>query len=129
MQDDELVLVARPDARFLRALRLVAADAGQRAGLSVSEIDDLRIAVGELAQALMQATEYRVIFRIIVIDARVVVEGTARRRRADDPPTLLGVPALLVEVAADHHDLSHGSDEMSFILVKTAREVAVAEGL
>lgn len=128
MHDDELVLVARPDPRFLRSLRLVAADAGQRAGLSVSEIDDLRIAVDELAQALIQATEYRVIFRIIVRDTRVIIEGTARRRYDDDPPALRGVPALLVDAATDYHDLSHGPDEMSFTLVKTAREIDQAGG-
>lgn len=121
---DELVLVIHPDARFLRSVRLVAADAGQRAGLSVSEIDDLRIAVDELAQALLQATSHRVVFRVMVHDARVVIEASARRRRADEPPMLRGVPALLVDAAIDHHELSHGPDEMSFTLVKTAREAA-----
>lgn len=121
--DDELFLVVTPDARYLRAVRLVTADAGRRAGLSVSEIDDLRLAVDELAQAVMDVTEHRLVLRVVVHGAQVVVQGTARRRRSDPPPRLNGVPALIVDAVSDHHDLSHGPDEMSFVLAKTAREV------
>lgn len=119
--DDELYLVVAADARFLRALRLVAADAGRRAGFSVSEIDDLRIAVDELAQTLMDATAHRLVLRVGVQGSRVVVHGTARRRRSDPPPRLRGVPALIVDAATDHHHLSHTSTEMSFVLSKSAR--------
>jgi hypothetical protein len=120
--DDELFLVVSPDAQYLRSVRLVAADAGRRAGLSVSEIDDLRIAVDELAQALMDATEHRIVIRVVVRGSQVIVRGTARRRRHDPPPKLNGVPALIVDAVSDHHDLSHSSSEMWFLLSKTAGE-------
>ena len=124
--DDELYLVVSPDARYLRAVRLVTADAGRRAGLSVSEIDDLRIAVDELAQALMDATDHRIVVRVLVRGSQVIVRGTARRRRTDRPPRLNGVPALIVDAVSDHHDLSHSPTEMWFVLSKTAREVVGA---
>lgn len=122
-RDDELFLVVTPDARYLRAVRLVTADAGRRAGLSVSEIDDLRIAVDELAQAAMDVTDQRLVLRVVVHGSQVVVRGTARRRRSDPPPRLSGVPALIVDAVSDHHQLGHDHDELWFVLAKTAREV------
>ena len=124
-RDGELFLVVAPDASFLRAIRLVAADAGRRAGLSVSEIDDLRIAIDELAQALMDVTEHRLVIRIAVHGARVIVRGTARRRRSDPPPQLDGVVALIVDAVSDHWELAHSSTEMWFVLAKTAAAVPV----
>lgn len=123
--DDELFLVVSPDAQYLRTVRLVTADAGRRAGLSVSEIDDLRIAVDELAQALMDATDHRLVIRVVVHGTQVIVRGTARRHRSDPPPKLNGVPALIVDAVSDHHDLSHSPNEMWFVLSKTAGEVVV----
>ena len=124
--DDELFLVVSPDAQYLRTVRLVTADAGRRAGLSISEIDDLRIAVDELAQALMDVTDHRIVVRVLVRGPQVIVRGTARRLRTDQPPRLQGVPALIVDAVSDHHDLSHSSTEMWFVLSKTAREAVGA---
>jgi hypothetical protein len=123
--DDELFLVVAPEAAYLRTIRLVASDAGQRAGLSVSEIDDLRIAVDELAQALMNVTEDRLVIRVAVHGSQVLVRGTARRRRNDIPPRLHGAAALIVDAVSDHHELSHTGTEMWFVLAKTASVVAV----
>jgi hypothetical protein len=118
--DDELFLVVAADARHLRSVRLVVADAGRRAGLSVSEIDDLRIAVDELTQALIEVTEHRIAIRVVVRGAQVVVRGSARRRASDPAPSLRGVPALIVDAVSDHHELTHGKTEMEFVLAKTA---------
>jgi len=120
--DDEVFLVVSPAAQHLRTVRLVTADAGRRAGFTVSQIDDLRIAVDELAQALIDATDRRLVLRVTVRGARVVVRGTARRRRSDPPPRLNGVPALIVDAVTDQHDLSHNANEMWFVLSKTAGE-------
>ena len=124
--DDELFLVISPDARYLVTVRLVTADAARRAGFSVSEIDDLRIAVDELALALMDATEYRIAIRVRVDGPEVHVRGTARRRRSDAPPVLGAVPALIVDAVSDHHHLAHSATEMWFTLAKTAGRVATS---
>ena len=124
-RDGELFLVVAPDASFLRAIRLVAADAGRRAGLSVSEIDDLRIAVDELVQALMNVTESRLVIRVAVHGARAIILGAARRRRNDPPPRLHSVAALIVDAVSDHYELSHSPAEMWFVLAKTAAAVPV----
>jgi serine/threonine-protein kinase RsbW len=46
-----LVVPGRPE--YLRMARLAAADCGARAGLTIEDIEDLRIAVDELAYALI----------------------------------------------------------------------------
>lgn len=119
--DDEIYLVVSPDPQYLRAVRLLAADAGRRAGLSLSEIDDLRIAVDELAQALIEVTEHRLVVRVAVHGDQVVVRGTARRRRNDPAPGLGTVPGLIVDAVTDHHLLEHSASEMWFVLSKQSR--------
>jgi serine/threonine-protein kinase RsbW len=46
-----LMVPGRPE--YLRLVRLTAADAGTRAGLSIEDVEDLRIAVDELTYALV----------------------------------------------------------------------------
>lgn len=119
-RNDECFLVVPPDPRYLRSVRLVTADAGWRAGLSVSEIDDLRMAVGELTQALTEASRHRVAFRIVVDRGRVLVRASARRGRKDPVPRLTKVPALIVDAVTDCHELGHSPSEMWFVVAKTA---------
>ncbi len=40
-------------ARFLRLARLAVADAGTRAGFTVEEVEDLRLAIDELCGPMM----------------------------------------------------------------------------
>src|SRR5262245_38272780 len=63
MDDLHLSVPAAPE--FLRAVRMVAADAAARAGLDVDEVEDFRIAVDELTYAAMTATDHsvRLVFR------------------------------------------------------------------
>ena len=57
---DDVHLVIPACSEFLRALRLVAADAAVRAGLDCEEVEDFRIAVDELSHAVMAATDHHV---------------------------------------------------------------------
>jgi len=50
----EVELTIPADPAFLRLVRLAAADAASRAGLTIEEIDDLRIAVDELCLLLVR---------------------------------------------------------------------------
>lgn len=118
--DGEIFLVVPPDARNLRALRLVAADAAGRAGLDASEVDDLRIAVDELCQAMMDTTEHRLVVRILVHGPRVIVRGAARRRAFDPCPRLSTISELIVDAVTDQYSLEHSESEMSFMVTKTA---------
>ena len=118
--DGEVYLVVAPDARHLRALRLVAADAGGRAGFDVSEVDDLRIAVDELSQAMMGATEHRLVVRIVVHGRNVIVRASARRQAGDPVPHLSSISELIVDAVSDQYRLEHSDSEISFVVSKTA---------
>lgn len=121
MEDqDELCLLVPPHPQHLRAVRLVAAEAGGRAGFDVSELDDLRIAVDELCHALMETSERRLLVRVEVCPGRVVVRGSARRQPGGPAPELPGVTELIVDAVSSRYALDHDDDMMSFVLVKQA---------
>jgi hypothetical protein len=117
---NEVFLVVPPDAAHLRAVRLVAADAGGRAGLDASEVDDLRIAVGELSQAVMDSTDHRLVVRIVVHGQSVIVRVSARRHPNDPLPSLSAISELIVDAVSDHYCLEHSESEMICIVSKTA---------
>jgi hypothetical protein len=117
---NEVFLVVPSDAAHLRAVRLVAADAGGRAGLDASEVDDLRIAVGELSQAVMDSTDHRLVVRIVVHGPSVIVRASARRRGADPLPSLSSISELIVDAVSDHYCLESSESEMIFVVSKTA---------
>jgi hypothetical protein len=116
----EIYLVVPADAGHLRAIRLLAADAGGRAGLDASEVDDLRIAVGELCQAMMDATEHHLVVRIVVHGPNVIVRTSARRRAGDPLPHLSPISELIVDAVSDHYRLDHSESEMISVVSKTA---------
>lgn len=116
--EDEVALLVPPRSYHLRAVRLVAAEAGGRAGLDVSELDDLRIAVDELCYTLMAATDERLLVRVVVDGDHVVVRGSARLRRGTTPPALPSVSELIVDAVTDHYAFEHVGDKLSFVVVK-----------
>ena len=123
--EDEIWILVPPEARYLRALRLVTAEAGGRAGLSVSEVDDLRIAVDELCQVLMESTDHRLAVRIAVHGRSLVIRASARRQSSGSAPQLSAVSELIVDAVADHYCLEHSPSEASFVLSKTAGRLTV----
>ena len=62
---------------YLRLARLAAADAGARAGLSIGDLEDLRIAVDELAFALIgdERSGSPLTLRFLAGDDTVEIEG------------------------------------------------------
>lgn len=116
--EDEVCLLVPPRSSHLRAVRLVAAEAGRRAGLDVSELDDLRIAVDELCYTLMAATDQRLFVRVVVHDGRVIVRGTGRLRVGSPAPTLPNVAELIVDAVSDHYTFDHAGDQLSFVVIK-----------
>jgi hypothetical protein len=118
--EDEVCLLVPPRSGHLRAVRLVAAEAGRRAGLDVSELDDLRIAVDELCYTLMGATDQRLLVRVVAHDGRVIVRGSAPRRSGAAAPRLPNVSELIVDAVSDHYAFDQDGDKMSFVVVKQA---------
>jgi hypothetical protein len=121
---DEVDLLVPPFSTHLRCVRLVAADAAIRAGLDVTETDDLRIAVDELCHALMTATDHRVHICVAADKGRVVVRGSARRRGTGQSELHLpGISATIVDAVSDQHVLRTEGDKIVFVVVKQARSL------
>ena len=107
---------------YLRLARLAAADTGARAGLSIGDLEDLRIAVDELAFALIgdERSGAPLTLRFLAAEGMVEIEGACA---ADGSPPELGALArTIVDVIADEHELEDDGDTRRFRLVKRTRD-------
>jgi hypothetical protein len=121
---DQVHLLVPPFSTHLRAVRLLAADAALRAGLDVSETDDLRIAVDELCHALMTNTDHRIHISLVVEESRVVVRGSARNRgHGRQEVHLPSISATIVDAVADQHVLQTEGDKIVFVVMKQGRRL------
>jgi hypothetical protein len=122
---DDVNLVIPPSSKFLRALRLVAADAGARAGLDLAEIEDLRIAVDELCHALMTATDHHLHVTFRTDEGTVVAHGSTRSRGGGVPPRMTELSRTIVSGVCDWFELADQGSEIVFVAVKQARRAMV----
>jgi hypothetical protein len=103
---------------YLRLARLAAADTGARAGLSIGDLEDLRIAVDELAFALIgdERSGAPLTLRFLAAEGMVEIEGTCA---ADGgAPELGSLARTIVDVIADEHELGADGDTRHFRLLK-----------
>jgi len=119
-EGDRVHLVVPASSRFLRPIRLVAADAAGRAGCDVEEIEDFRIAVDELCHLLMMSTDHFVHVTVTTFDTRVVAHGSTRARNAA-PPALDEVSEMIVSGTVDHYEIVASPGELAFEVTKHAR--------
>ena len=120
MEDGMRVVLTMPaDASFVRLARLAAADAGSRAGFTLEEIDDLRIAVGELCVQVMgpgHTTKHTMTSLAFAISpGRVDVDGTG-------PPAPDGdfteISEAIVSAVTDEHEIVTDGHTRQFRLRK-----------
>ncbi|MFI5046102.1 MAG: hypothetical protein ACHQIG_03485 [Acidimicrobiia bacterium] len=119
-EGERVHLVVPPSSRFLRTARLVAADAAERAGCDVEEIEDFRIAVDELCHLLMAATDHFVHVTVTTFDAHVVARGSTHAR-AGAAHELDEVSSMIVAGTADELEIVASPGELAFEVVKHAR--------
>jgi serine/threonine-protein kinase RsbW len=102
--------------KFLSAARLVAASLGAEVGLTVDDLEDLRLGVNELVSALIEgaSTGSRIDLELLPADGTItvsgVIEGGTGAAVADELTT------RILTAVADHHRL----DTSSFVLVKAS---------
>jgi hypothetical protein len=116
--DGEVHLVVPPRSTYLRAVRLVAADAAGRAQLDVEETEDFRLAVDELCHVIMSATDQSVVVSVNIEGDLVVARGSARRRSGEEPLRLNKLTERLVLALADSVSLDESADQVSFVVTK-----------
>jgi hypothetical protein len=116
----QLRLQVPPTVEHLRTIRLVAADAANRAGFDCDETDDLRIAVDEVCHAVLRSTEAPITVGFSTEPGRVEVRGAADQRGIPRPLHLAPLSQLIVDAVSDEVELADGSAGIRFTLVKRA---------
>ncbi len=113
-----LRLMVPATAEHLRTVRLVAADAAERAGFDFEETADLRIAVDELAHVLMQVTDDPLLLGYTVCGSDVKVRGSAMRRAGGTGHSLSWWSQLILGRVTDSFELVDRDREVIFELTK-----------
>jgi hypothetical protein len=110
-----LSLPASP--RYLAAARVVATSLGAERGLTVDDLDDLRLGVNELVSVLVESSRPgdRVELEFEAIGPSVTVRGQ-RSGSVGAPMEVDDLTARIVEAVADHHLI----DGTSFSLTKVS---------
>jgi serine/threonine-protein kinase RsbW len=118
-----LTIPARPE--FLRVARLAAADMGARVGMSLDELDDVRIAVDELAHVLLASLApgeptIEIVFTIRD-GCELRVEGRREGTPASRPLETTQLAGAIVRAASDEHSLGADEHGARFLMSKRAR--------
>jgi len=113
---DELHLVVPPYAAYLRAVRLMAADAAVRAGLDCEAVEDFRLAVDELCQAIIRGTDHVIVLSFHVDDGSVIARGAARGREGGGRMNELS--ETIVASLSDHYEFEHDGLDLGFVVTR-----------
>jgi anti-sigma regulatory factor (Ser/Thr protein kinase) len=120
VRECELRLQIPATADHLRTVRLVAADAAERAGFDCDETDDLRIAVDELSHAVMSSGDAPIVLGFVITPGLVEVRAIATRKHGTRPLEMSPVSQLVVDSVSESFELIDEPDELGFALVKRA---------
>ena len=112
---DELVMIVPPYSRYLRSVRLVAADAAVRAGLDCEETEDFRLAVDELCHTMMSSTDHELRLTFTATRGGVCARG-ATDARSGTRPMISPLSATIVTALCDAYELELVDDELRFIV-------------
>ena len=101
----EVVRLAVPGSlEYVRVVRLTAAAVAARLGFDVDEIEDLRVAVDELASVVIEAgSGAEITFTFSSFDDVFVVDGSAS---VDRKPTLDDLSRQILTVVVDEFEIS-----------------------
>lgn len=114
--EDAVHLAVPARASFLRLLRVTAATAAAEHGCCYDHLDDVRLAIGELAAAVMDAARRDATLHV---DLELTADGLAAHGRVlarDGSASLTDVGRLLLGTVADEHWVGREGDEVVFDL-------------
>jgi serine/threonine-protein kinase RsbW len=118
MTNHEVSVSVPGSADYLRLVRLAAADAATRAGFSVDEIEDLRIAVDELCFALSDGdADYRIELSYQVTDSGIEMAGRCAKPGSDF--ALSELAEMIVSAVVDEFSLEVEHGVRTFRLTKS----------
>jgi serine/threonine-protein kinase RsbW len=109
------------DPMYVRVVRLVSGDMAERAGFSVDELDDIRLAVDELCAILIVADGAPLELRMQVLGSELVISGKTSGDRGPAVPTDLS--AMLLRALVDSCTFETDDHETSVVMRKQARDI------
>jgi serine/threonine-protein kinase RsbW len=112
------------DPSFLRLARLAAADAGTRAGFTVEDVEDLRLAIDELCGPLMNGSGGTISLTFLAVDGRVDIEG--RGPAPEDEPAFADIGDAIIAAVVDEHTIDTHDGVQSFWAVKRSSPESVS---
>jgi hypothetical protein len=118
MEGEDVWLTIPAHSNYLRTTRLVAADAARRAGMDCDDIEDFRIAVDELTQLLMTATDHAISISFGVLGPCVFARGVAPRRQSARPTKLDELSRAIISSVADFFQTTEFAAEVGFSVMK-----------
>jgi hypothetical protein len=116
----ELRIEIPGDAAHVRAVRLVAADAANRAGFDCDDADDLRIAIDEICHTLMGSIDGDLTVRFEVRPGCVDVVASTSHQGSYRPIRLTQLSERILTAVSDRFELVEGPSESRFALRKFA---------
>ena len=111
-----------PDPAYVRIARLAAGDMGGRAGFSVDELDDVRLAVDEVCATLISAGGPILELRMQAHDRALIIEGRLADARTVIAPAELS--EMLLRALVDSCEFTSSDGGVSFEMSKLARDIA-----
>lgn len=106
---------------YVRVARLVTGDMAERAGFSVDELDDVRLAVDELCAILIDGDRAPLELRLQALDGELVIEAkTAGPRRPAGPSDL---SEMLLRALVDSCEFETSAAATSVVMRKQARDI------
>jgi serine/threonine-protein kinase RsbW len=109
------------DPAYVRIARLAAGDMGGRAGFSVDELDDVRLAVDEVCATLIAAGGPMLELRMQAHDRAVFIEGRMPNALTVTAPTELS--EMLLRALVDSCEFTSWDRGVSFEMSKLARDI------
>ena len=109
------------DPVYVRVARLVSGDMAERAGFSVDELDDVRLAVDELCAILIGADPAPLVLTMQVRGGELVIVGKTPATRAPTIPTELS--EMLLRALVDSCTFESSEHGVSVVLRKQARDI------
>jgi len=104
------------DPSFLRLARLAAADAGTRAGFTVEDVEDLRLAIDELCGPLMTGSKGTISLTFLAVEGRVDIEG--RGPAPLEEPAYADIGDAIITAVVDQHEIESRDGTQSFRAMK-----------
>lgn len=119
--DEARVVLTMPaQPRFLRLARLAVADAGTRAGFTVEDVEDLRLAIDELCGPMMVG-HGEIVLTLFSSDGCVEIQGNGSE--PSEPPAYPDIAEAIIEAVVDDHCIATANGTRTFSATKRTTPV------